>query len=153
MTARPHLVLDGALLAARALRASRIAVVIGESHREALASMSAALAERPEPELRQARIVIAPPRYVAGESSATVHLVGSGIARPTTRPPSMHEAGVDGRPTLVQNVESLAHVALLARFGAGWFGAGTVLITVVGAASAPERARIWVAGSQASSSV
>ena len=137
MTARPHLVLDGALLAARALRASRIAVVIGESHRDALASMSAALAERPEPELRQARIVIAPPRYVAGESSATVHLVGSGIARPTTRPPSMHDAGVDGRPTLVQNVESLAHVALIARFGAGWFGAGTVLITVVGAASAP----------------
>src|SRR5437762_2765205 len=137
MTARPHLVLDGAPLAARARRASRIAVVIGESHRDALASMSAALAERPEPELRQARIVIAPPRYVAGESSATVHLVGSGIARPTTRPPSMHEAGVDGRPTLVQNVESLAHVALIARYGAGWFGAGTVLITVVGAASAP----------------
>jgi len=137
MTARPHLVLDGAILAARALRTSRIAVVIGESKRAALTSISAALAERPEPELRHARIVMAPTRYVAGESSAVVHLAGSGIALPTTRPPSMHEAGVDGRPTLVQNVESLAHVALIARFGAGWFGAGTVLITAVGAVSAP----------------
>jgi len=106
ITTRPHLVLDGAMLAARALRTARIAVVIGETKHAALASMSAALAERPEPELRQARIVLAPPRYVAGESSAVVHLAGSGIARPTTRPPSMHEAGVDGRPTLVQNVES-----------------------------------------------
>ena len=137
MTTRPHLVLDGAMLAARALRTARIAVVIGETKHAALASMSAALAERPEPELRQARVVPAPPRYVAGESSAVVHLAGSGIARPTTRPPSMHEAGVDGRPTLVQNVESLAHVALIARFGAGWFGAGTVLITAVGGVFAP----------------
>ncbi|HYR48437.1 MAG TPA: NADH-ubiquinone oxidoreductase-F iron-sulfur binding region domain-containing protein [Candidatus Polarisedimenticolia bacterium] len=137
MTARPHLVLDGAILAARALKTCRIEVVIGESHHAARGSMSAALAERPEPELRQARIVIAPARYVAGESSAIVHLVGSGIARPTSRPPSMHEAGVDGRPTLVQNIESLAHVALIARYGAGWFGPGTVLITAVGAVSAP----------------
>jgi len=137
MTARPHLVLDGAMLAARALRVSRITVVIGESHRAAIASMSTALAERPEPELRNAQIVMAPARYVAGESSATVRLVGTGFARPTARPPSMHEAGVDGRPTLVQNVESLAHVALIARFGARWFGAGTALITAVGASSAP----------------
>ena len=136
MAARPHLILDGAMLAARALQTTRIAVVIAESHRAAIASMSAALAERPEPELRRVRIVMAPPRYVAGESSAMVHLLGSGIARPTTRPPSMHEAGVEGRPTLVQNVESLAHVALIARFGAAWFGAGTVLITAVGAVSA-----------------
>jgi NADH:ubiquinone oxidoreductase subunit F (NADH-binding) len=137
MTARPHLVLDGAMLAARALRTPRIAVVIGESHHDALASMSAALAERPEPELRQARIVTAPARYVAGEASAVTHLVGSGIARPTTRPPSMHEAGVDGRPTLVQNVETLGHVALIARYGAHWFGAGTALVTAAGAVAAP----------------
>jgi NADH:ubiquinone oxidoreductase subunit F (NADH-binding) len=144
MSTRPHLILDGAMLAACALRASHVVLVIGEEHRAAYASIAGALAQRPEPELRQARLVAAPPRYVAGESSAAAHLVGSGIARPTTRPPSMHDAGVGGRPTLVQNVESLAHVALIARYGAEWYrsagrrgGAGTVLVTVAGAVTAP----------------
>ncbi|HET7465211.1 MAG TPA: proton-conducting membrane transporter, partial [Candidatus Dormibacteraeota bacterium] len=142
MGTRPHLVLDGAMLAARALRTREVVVVVGEAHRAAYAAMAAAMAERPEPELRQARLVPAPARYVAGESSAAVQLVSVGIARPTTRPPSMHDAGVDGRPTLVQNVESLAHVALIARYGAEWFrsagrGQGTVLVTAAGSVTAP----------------
>lgn len=137
MSTRPHLVLDGAILAARALRASQIVVVVGEEHRSAFAAMAGALAQRPEPHLRQATLVASPPRYVAGESSAAVHLVNEGIARPTTRPPSMHEAGIGGRPTLVQNVESLAQVALIARYGADWFGAGTVLLTAAGTVAAP----------------
>ena len=62
-------------------------------------------------------LVAAPPTYVAGEESAAVHFVNDGDARPTTTPPRPFERGVDGRPTLVQNVESLAHVALIARFG------------------------------------
>jgi NADH:ubiquinone oxidoreductase subunit F (NADH-binding) len=86
------------------------------------------------------RVVAAPARYLAGESSAAVHLTNAGAATPTTAPPSPHESGIDGAPTLVQNVESLAHVALIARYGDAWFrsagrrgAAGTVLITVSGA--------------------
>lgn len=138
MSTRPHLVLDGAFLAARAVGARQIAIAVGEGHRQAYAAMAGALVERPERELRQARLIGAPARYVAGESSAIANLAGQGLARPTSSPPSPHESGVAGRPTLVQNVETLAHVALIARYGPDWFRSGsTTLITAAGAVNAP----------------
>lgn len=86
------------------------------------------------------RLVSAPVRYVSGEETAAVHFVNSGVALPTSIPPRPFERGVDGRPTLVQNVETLAHVAMIARNGDGWFRAlgvggstGTTLVTVGGA--------------------
>jgi NADH:ubiquinone oxidoreductase subunit F (NADH-binding) len=140
MTTRPHLILDGALIAARTLKASQVVLYVGEHHRAAWATMSRALTERPEPELRRARLLAAPARYVAGESSAAVNLVNTSVAAPTSKPPSPHAAGADGLPTLVQNVETLAGVALLARYGVDWYrsagrrgAAGTLLLTAAGA--------------------
>jgi NADH:ubiquinone oxidoreductase subunit F (NADH-binding) len=144
MTARPHLVIDGAFLAARALRAKQVVLYIGEEHGAARAAMVGALVERPEKERQLVRVLDSPQRYVAGESSAAVHLAGAGIATPLTSPPSPHEHGVEGAPTLVQNVESLAHVALIARHGDEWFrwagrrgAAGTLLVTISGAVIGP----------------
>jgi NADH:ubiquinone oxidoreductase subunit F (NADH-binding) len=144
MTTRPHLILDGAFLAARAVRANQVVLLVGEEHEAARAAIAKAIGERPEAEVRRTRIVSAPNRYVAGESSAAAHLVNAGIATPTTTPPHPHERGIAGAPTLVQNVESLAHVALIARYGDAWFrsagrrGAfGTVLITVAGGVAGP----------------
>ncbi|HEY6874762.1 MAG TPA: NADH-ubiquinone oxidoreductase-F iron-sulfur binding region domain-containing protein [Candidatus Dormibacteraeota bacterium] len=133
MATRPHLVLDGALVAARGVGAKQLAVVVGEAHTQAYMAMAAALAQRPEPFLRQARLLGAPARYVAGESSAVAHLVAEGVARPTSRPPSPHQSGL-----LIQNVETLGHVALVARYGAEWFRSNpTVLVTAAGAVTAP----------------
>ena len=144
MTTRPHLIFDGAFLATRAVRANQVVVLIGEEHEAARAAMARALGDRPEPEARIARIVSAPNRYVAGSSSAAVHLVNTGIGTPTTTPPHPHERGVAGTPTLVQNVESLAHVALIARHGDTWYrsagrrgASGTLLITIAGAVAGP----------------
>jgi NADH:ubiquinone oxidoreductase subunit F (NADH-binding) len=134
MASRPHLVLDGAVLAASSVHAKQLILYIGEEHHAALRSMSEALAERSDHERRLTRIVPAPARYVAGDSSATVHLVDAGLATPTTTPPSPRERGVGGAATLVQNVETLAHVALIARTGAP---SNSLLVTVAGSVRAP----------------
>jgi len=134
MSSRPHLVLDGALLAAASVNAKEVVLYIGEGFHGAFRAMTEAVAERTAMERRLIRVVAAPARYVAGDSSATVHLVDAGIATPTTTPPPPRERGVGGAATLVQNVETLAHVALIARTGAA---TNTVLVTVAGAVRAP----------------
>ena len=81
---------------------------------------------------------------MASEASALANYLTSGEARPTTRPPRLSTRGVDRRPTLVDNVETLAHLALIARRGPDWFRAvgtpdqpGTALVTVGGAVHRP----------------
>ena len=126
MSARPHLVLDGAELAAEAVGADRIVVYVGEGHRAARMAIEAAATERMAVS-RGGRsqipidLVTAPHTYIAGEESAAVHYLNVGDARPTAIPPRPFERGVGGRATLVQNVESLAQVALIARHGDGWY--------------------------------
>jgi NADH:ubiquinone oxidoreductase subunit F (NADH-binding) len=115
MTRRPQLVLDGAFLAQRVLGAARVLVVISDDLSESRSAMAAALSERPAAERAAAEMIGAPARYVSGESSALAHFAEAGIAVPTAVPPRPHQKGVDGAPTLVQNVESLAQVALIAR--------------------------------------
>ena len=134
MTARPHLILDGAFIAARVLRARRIVLYIGERHTAARDSMLRSLGQRTEPDSGLVGVAAAPARYVAGAEAAAVHLINDGLGTPTNTPPYPFERGVDGAPTLVQNVETLAHVAVLARTGAT---PGTVLVTLAGAVAKP----------------
>jgi NADH:ubiquinone oxidoreductase subunit F (NADH-binding) len=144
MTTRPHLVLDGAELAAAAVGAGRIVIYLGSEHPGAMTAMTHAISERidaPQATLRiPVELVEAPQGYVSGEESAAVHFVNEGDARPTAIPPRPFERGIEGRPTLVQNVESLAHVALIVRLGDAWYREagrgqtrGTALVTIGGA--------------------
>ena len=137
----PHLVLDGAVLAAYALGASEVLVCV---HRGAAAARSIpeAIAVRSDPV--EVRLVEVPARYVASEESALVNFLNTGDARPTAIPPRPFERGINGRPTLVDNVETLAHLALINRFGADWFRSvgepqlpGTLLATLGGALNQP----------------
>jgi NADH:ubiquinone oxidoreductase subunit F (NADH-binding) len=139
MTNRPHLVLDGAALAAEAVDADEIVLYVGEEHERSVAAMRRAMHERRGDIRRPMRLVTAPIGYVAGEASAAVHYINAGDARPTTTPPRMSQVGVGGHPTLVQNVESLAAAALIARYGDDWYRSagrlaskGTALVTVTG---------------------
>jgi NADH:ubiquinone oxidoreductase subunit F (NADH-binding) len=138
----PHLVLDGAVLAALAVGADEIVVCV---HRGATAAgrLPAAIAQR-RPDAVNARVVEVPNRYVASEESALVNFLTNAMARPTAKPPRPFEEGVDARPTLIANVETLAHLALIARYGDRWFASagtadspGTQLVTIGGTVSRP----------------
>ncbi len=118
----PHLVLDGLQLAAEAVGSRTVGLYVHrnprlhERLRTAIAERAAAGVDACPVEL-----VEAPPRFLAGEESALASLTSGGAALPRYKPPRASQRGVAGQPTLVQNVETLAHLALIARYGAGWF--------------------------------
>ena len=138
MTLRPHLVLDGAMLAAAATGAGSVVICISEDRPAALASMTAAVAERAAfGEVPHARVVATPPRYVSGEETALVRWLNGGPAKPSAGRRRPFDRGVRNRPTLVQNVETLANLPLITRHGPGWYRSrgtqeepGTRLVTV-----------------------
>jgi len=142
----PHLVLDGAALAARAIGAEEAIVCVCESAGVAQEHASAAIAEREHLAGHWPRLVLAtaPDGYVAGQESALVNHLNGGEAKPTFTPPAPYERGVRRRPTLVSNAETLAHLALIARHGARWFRGlglseqpGSTLITLSGPLAYP----------------
>lgn len=113
---RPHLVLDGLELARAALGAERAVVYV--SSVAAGDAVAVALAERGTTRVELVRVA---PAYVAGEETSVVAALNGGPPIPAAKPPRPDQAGVGGRPTLVQNVETLAHVAWIARHGADRF--------------------------------
>ena len=135
----PHLVIDGLALAASTLRA-RQAVVYAPA--ASLPTLEAAVAERRSCgfDTIAIELVEAPETFISGQESAVVNAISGRIgAVPSfVGLTTIRERGVGGRPTLVQNVETLAHVALVARFGADWFRSvgtaqnpGTMLLTLL----------------------
>jgi NADH:ubiquinone oxidoreductase subunit F (NADH-binding) len=139
----PHLVLDGAVLAAAAVGASEVIVKVGSGAVDAVRALDGAISVRSEDPVR-ASVVTGPEGYVTGEESAVVHYLNASVAKPTFIPPRPFERGVRGRPTLIQNPETLAQLALVARFGSRWYrelgtvaDPGSALVTITGAVRAP----------------
>lgn len=139
----PHLVLDGAVLAAEMVGAREAVIVVHHAVREivddAVAERKCAGSDRV-----RIRVVTAADRFVGGEASAVIHWIDRGIPTPTRTPPRISQRGLGGRPTLVQNVETLAHLALIGRYGAAWFRTvgppqepGSLLVTILGAVREP----------------
>lgn len=144
----PHLVLDGGVVAAEALAADELIVCLCESSAAACESAARAIEERAGASGRdrgpRIELVRTPAHYVGGQESALANYLGGGPALPTFTPPMLFERGVKRRPTLVNNAETLAHVALVARHGAAWFRQlgtaaqpGSALVTLSGAVAHP----------------
>jgi NADH:ubiquinone oxidoreductase subunit F (NADH-binding) len=118
----PHLVLDGLQLAAEAVGA-RSAVLYVQRGAALRQHLEGALAQRAAAGVDRAEVALvgAPPRFLSGEESALAGLVNGGAAIPRFKQPRIFQKGIGGQPTLVQNVETLAHIALIARLGPAWF--------------------------------
>ena len=139
----PHLVLDGAVVAAAMVGATEVHVALDRADDDALIRIDHAILER-----RSAGEALAatsytrptPSRYVAGEETALIRHLDGGPALPTAVRIRPYQKGVAGRPTLVLNTETAAHLAQIAQWGPDWFReqgtpahAGTTLVTVSGA--------------------
>jgi NADH:ubiquinone oxidoreductase subunit F (NADH-binding)/ferredoxin len=137
----PHLILDGALLAARALGARQVVIAVTDRG-QARRSVRDAVAESGHGE--GVRVVAVPERFVTGESGALVNCVNGGLPLPPGRKVRSSENGVDGLPTLLSNAETFAQLAVLAHLGAERYASvgtpdepGTVLLTVWGTDGRP----------------
>ena len=89
-------------------------------------------------------VVTVDPAYIAGEETAAVRALNGGPAKPTDKPPRPYQKGVEGLPTLVSNVETLANLPYLQQYGAEMFRAegtsmspGTFLMTITGGGRPP----------------
>jgi NADH:ubiquinone oxidoreductase subunit F (NADH-binding) len=142
----PHLVLDGAVVAAIATGASTVHVCLDSTRPGQAGAVRSAVEERRRADLDPVRVQVheLPHRYTASEETALVRWLNGGEAKPMMTPPRPFERGVGRHPTLIDNIETLAHVALIARYGPRWFRAagrpdapGTMLVTVSGAARDP----------------
>ena len=141
---RPHLVLDGLRLAAAIVAADRAYVYVSDA--ESARSVEAALGELDADALGGVAVSLrtVEPGYVAGEETAAVRALNGGPAKPTDKPPRPFEEGVDGLPTLVSNVETLANLPYLQRHGSAAYRSqgsqlspGTFLATITGAGRPP----------------
>jgi NADH:ubiquinone oxidoreductase subunit F (NADH-binding) len=146
LTRLPHLVMDGITLAADAVGAGEAILCVHRQETGLLASLQQAAAERRSAGTDPVPIEIAgiPGRYVSSEQTAIASFLGGGPGKPAFTPPRLDERGLRGRPTLENNVETLAHLALIARYGEGWFrslgfpsATGSALVTAGGAIARP----------------
>lgn len=134
----PHLVIDGTLIAGQSLGAKELHLYAGAAQ---LAPVARALKERGEARIR---LHEAPDTFISGEGTAVVSAISGGLPIPRDRIGRLTNSGLNGRPTLVHNVETLGHLALISRFGSAWFRSvgtgsapGTRLITLSGNTAGP----------------
>jgi NADH:ubiquinone oxidoreductase subunit F (NADH-binding) len=143
VTTAPHLVLDGAAAAARAVRAREVHVVLPGDRPRTAAALARAVAARSDRRLRW-RTARADGHFVAGQSTAVGQLLEGRENRPVTAWQPDAVSGVRGRPTLLSNAETWGHLGALVLRGLEGYLAlgtppepGTTLLTVTARGRAP----------------
>lgn len=125
MAVAPHQVLEGLAIAARAVGAEEALVYVNSLFPRAKEALLGAAGELAGTELGAAlpalSVRVELHHYIAGEESALLAVLMGRPAWPSPKPPYPTERGYLGRPTVVNNPETLAHAAVALRRGAEWF--------------------------------
>jgi NADH-quinone oxidoreductase subunit F len=147
---QPYAFLEGICIALHASGAERAYIGIKEKFTAPLERLAAALAEVVAagwPAADRIRIVTGPDAYLFGEETGMLEVIEGKLPMPRIVRP--YEQGLDAtttvpNPTIVNNVETLAHVAAILANGADWFrqagtetSPGTMVFTVVGDVAHP----------------
>jgi NADH-quinone oxidoreductase subunit F len=128
----PHLVLEGTILGAYAIGAAKAYLYINARYDAAVRIINDALAEAKSAgycgdhvlgsDFNLAiEIVPAPHNYVAGEDTAVLDVIEGKKPWPRQKPPFPVTVGLFGKPTAVNNVETLANIAPILLRGADWY--------------------------------
>jgi formate dehydrogenase len=113
MELRPQLLLEGLEAAMRFCETDEAYIYLREEYATARATLREAIAARGLP----VEIVVGAGAYICGEETAMLESMEGRRGMPRLRPPFPTQSGYLGRPTLINNVETLAHVALILRGG------------------------------------
>jgi NADH-quinone oxidoreductase subunit F len=156
MEALPHQLVEGAILAAYAVGANEAILLVRDAYRAGAAALGRAIAEAAAAGLLgnnilgsgfdlRMRVHGSAGRYIVGEETALMTALEGGRPIPRRRPPFPAQSGLWGRPTTVDNVETLSNVPHIVQNGAAWFHAlargsegGTKLFGVSGRVARPQ---------------
>jgi formate dehydrogenase len=120
----PHLVLEGMLLAARVVDAERTILYVRheyEPERRVFERELARARDRGVPGAEAVEVFVSPGGYILGEETALLEALEDRRGEPRNKPPFPGQRGLEGKPTLINNVETLAAAVAIVRRGAAWW--------------------------------
>lgn len=144
----PHLVIEGMAIAAHAIGATKGYIYLRAEYSKVIPVIETALQQATEQgwigKGFDIELFHAAGMYVCGEETALINSMEGKPGRPRLRPPFPAQAGLWNRPTVVNNVKTLAHIPLILKNGAAWFSSvgterskGTAILTLTGAIARP----------------
>lgn len=128
----PHQLIEGVIVSAYAIQATRAFVFLRWAYRRAAELLREAIAEAREAGYLGENILgsgfsldihlhISAGRYICGEESALLNALEGRRATPRSRPPFPPVVGSWGKPTVVNNAETICNIPHIINNGAGWF--------------------------------
>jgi len=128
----PHRILEGMMIGAYAMGATRGFLYIRAEYPLAIKRIKMAIAQAHEMGLMgenifgsgfcfDAEVRTGAGAFVCGEEMALIHSIEGSRGNPTPKPPYPAVSGLWGKPTVVNNVETLGNIPTIVRKGAEWF--------------------------------